>query len=198
VETARWSDLEQMIELWKRVAPHRQLAPALTARSLADWIRAAPGLDISSYLLVRSASGEILGFFAAWDQRAFKQLTVVGYSRRMKIARTAFNALAMVAGGERLPKRGAPLACASVVNVCVPGSRPDVLHALLLEAYGDLRRRGCSFLNIGLDVRDPLATALDGFFAQPTDVNAYVITTRRGVLPELLDGRTLHCEIALV
>jgi hypothetical protein len=47
-------------------------------------------------------------------------------------------------------------------------------------------------------VRDPLSAALDGLLAQPTDVNAYVMTTRRGVFPELLDTRPLHYEIGLV
>jgi hypothetical protein len=78
------------------------------------------------------------------------------------------------------------------------GDRPDVLRALLIAAHDDLRQSGFSFLNIGLDVRDPLSSALDGLFAQPTDVNAYVLTERSGVAPEVLDTRPLHYEIALV
>jgi hypothetical protein len=198
IEAARWSDLDQMVRLWGKVAPHRQLAPAFTATSMAEWIRGAPGLDISSYRLARSLNGELLGFFAIWDQRAFKQLSVVGYSRRMNVARAAFNTVAPTVGAERLPRRGEPLACVTAANICVLESRPDVLRALVVAAYNDLRGRRYSFMNIGLDRRDPLGTSLDGLFAQPTDVNAYVMTTRRGVTPELLDGRTLHYEIALV
>jgi hypothetical protein len=198
IETARWSDLNEMLRLWNKVAPQRQLAPVFTATSMAEWIRGAPGLDISSYRLARSVNGELLGFFAVWDQRAFKQLSVVGYSRRMSVARAAFNALAPAVSAERLPRRGEPLPCVSAANICVLESRPDVLRALVLAAYNDLRGRQYSFMNIGLDRRDPLGTSLDGLLAQPTDVNAYVMTTRRGVMPELLDGRTLHYEIALV
>lgn len=198
VETARWSDLNEMVRLWRKVAPHRQLAPAFTATSMAGWIQAAPGLDISSYRLARSVNGELLGFFAVWDQCAFKQLSVVGYSRRMSVARAAFNALVPVVGAERLPRRGKPLECVTAANICVMESRPDVLRALVIAAYNDLRGRKYSFMNIGLDLRDPLGASLDGLLAQPTDVNAYVMTTRRGVMPELLDSRTLHYEIALV
>ena len=198
IVSAHWGDLDAMVKLWNEVAPLRQLAPVATADSLARWIRSAPGLDISSFRLARSTNGEILGFLAPWDQRSFKQLTVVGYSRRMKLARIAFNAAATMADAEPLPKAGAPLSCVTATHVCVPEDRVDVLRALLLAAYGELRRSHCSFLNIGLDVRDPLAAALAGLFAQPTDVNAYVLTTRRGVLPELLDNRPLHYEIALV
>jgi ribosomal protein S18 acetylase RimI-like enzyme len=198
IESAGWRDLGPMEKLWNTIAPHRQLAPAVTTSAWAEWIRAAPGLDIESYTIARSANGEMLGFLAVWDQRSFKQLTVLGYSPRMKIARVAFNALAAVIGAERLPRRGAPLSCVTIAHICVPPTRPDVLRCLVLSAYSDVRRSRCSFMNIGLDRRDPLTAGLDGLLAQPTDVNAYSVTTRRGVLPELLDSRPLHYEIALV
>jgi ribosomal protein S18 acetylase RimI-like enzyme len=197
-ERARWIDVPQMGELWNRVAKGRQLAPVMNASSLGAWIRKAPGLDISSYRLARSASGELLGFFGVWNQQTFKQLTVLGYSRRMATARNAFNALARIVGAEPLPAPGSTLSCATLVHVCVPGDRPDVLRALLVDTHNDLRHSGVSFMNIGLDVNDPLGDALRGLFAQPTDVNAYVLAVRAGVAHEVLDGRPLHYEIALV
>ncbi len=198
VDQARWSDLDEMVALWNTVARLRQLAPVLSARSFADWIRNAPGLDISSYRLARSASGELVGFFAVWDQRSFKQLTVVGYSRRMNVARLAFNSLCPFIGVERLPAAGSPLECVTVANVCVPADRSDVLRAMLRSAYNELKGRRCSFMNVGLDVRDPLSKALSGFLAQPTDVNAYMMRIRSGVVPAPLDDRPIHYEIALV
>jgi len=195
---AAWTDIPQMGEIWNRVARRRQLAPAMTADSLATWIRSAPGLDISSYRLARARSGELLGFMAVWDQRSFKQLTVVGYSARMSAARKAFNFIAPIVGAEPLPPPGSPLRCATAFHVCVPGDRPDVLRALLIDSHNELRNTGCSFLNVGLDVADPLTAAMRGLFAQPTDVNAYVLALRSGIAPEVLDGRPLHYEIALV
>lgn len=197
-ERARWIDVPQMGELWNRVAKGRQLAPVMTASSLGAWIRKAPGLDVSSYRVARSEKGELLGFFAVWNQQAFKQLTVLGYSPRMAAARKAFNVVAPIVGAEPLPAPGAPLSCATLLHVCVPGDRPDVLRALLVDAHNELRHSGVSFMNIGLDVRDPLANALGGLFAQPTDVNAYVLALRAGLAPEVMDGRPLHYEIALV
>jgi hypothetical protein len=170
----------------------------MTGSSLAAWIRNAPGLDISNYRIARSASGELLGFFGVWNQQAFKQLTVLGYSRRMATARKAFNVVAPIVGAEPLPAPGSPLSCATLVHVCVPAARTEVLRALLVDTHNELRHSGVSFMNIGLDVNDPLRDALRGLFAQPTDVNAYVLAMRGGVAPEALDGRPLHYEIALV
>ena len=195
---AELRDLPPMIELWSRVARERQLAPVLTPRSLGEWISNAPGLSISRYRLAHSESGELLGFVGVWDQQSFKQLTVVGYSRRLAAVRRAFNVVAPIVGAEPLPGPAFPLRCATALHVCVPGDRPDVLRALLVDAHNDLRSSGFSFLNIGLDVTDPLSSALGGLFAQPTDVSAYMLAERSGIAPETLDARPLHYEIALV
>lgn len=198
IAPAGWGDLAEMAVLWSRVAPLRQLAPVLPANAMADWILGAPGLDISSYSLARSSQGELMGFIALWDQREFKHLNVIGYSPRMRAARSAFNLVAPMVGGEPLPRAGSPLNCVSIANICVPADRPRVLRALVISANNELRRSGCSFLNLGLDMRDPLTAAVSGLLAQPTDVNAYIVTTRAGVVPEHLDERPLHYEIALV
>lgn len=198
VDRAGWRDLEEMAALWKRIAPLRQLAPVLTVDDMAEFVDLAPGLDISSYRVARSRNGEMLGFFAAWDQRSFKQLNVIGYSARMRVARSVFNLVASVAGGERMPGTGHSLNCVTIAHVCVPGGTPEVLRALLTSTHNDLRRTGISFINIGLDTRDPLSSATDGFFAQPTDVSACVTKARSGVPCEPLDDAPIHYEIALV
>jgi hypothetical protein len=198
VAPASWNDLEEMVALWARVAPSRQLAPRMSASTLADWIRAAPGLDISSYSLARSGDGQLIGFCALWNQSTFKQLTIVGYSTRMGAARRAFNVLAPVLGVARMPAPGSALRCATVAHICVPGEHPEVFRALIVSAYNGLRLLRVSILNIGLDTRDPLSSAVHGLLAQSTDVNAYMVTARRGVIPEYLDLRPLYYDIGLV
>jgi len=97
-----------------------------------------------------------------------------------------------------MPDTGQALSCVTVAHICVPGDRPEVLRALVASAHNELRHAGVSFMNIGLDTRDPLSSAMDGFFAQPTDVNAYVTTSRSGVPSEPLNQAPVHYEIALV
>ena len=97
-----------------------------------------------------------------------------------------------------MPDTGQALSCVTIAHICVPGERPEVLRALVASAHNELRHAGVSFMNIGLDTRDPLSPAIDGLFAQPTDVNAYVTTSRSGVPSETLDQAPIHYEIALV
>jgi ribosomal protein S18 acetylase RimI-like enzyme len=197
VSRAGWNDLEEMAALWRDVAPHRQLAPAHDGDSLERWIRKAPGLDIEDFRLARTRAGQLLGFLGVWDQSDFKQLTVVSYSRRMAVARRAFNSIAAVAGAERLPSPGVPLNVVTATHVCVPADRAHILRSLLVSVHNELRGSACSLLNIGLDRNDPLTAALKGLFAQPTDVHAYLTNARgRGWNRDL--GGTLHYETALV
>ena len=198
VSTATSRDIEDMLELWSHVAPARQLAPVLTAETFERWIARAPGLDISSYRLARDASGRLAGFMAWWDQSTFKQSHVLRYSRRLRVARALLNGAATLTRGTPLPDVGELLRYCTALNVCVPGEAPEVLRALVRSSYSELRDAGYAFATIGLDVRDPLCAALNGLFAQPTDVNAFVYTTSGDYAGRSLADRPLHYEIALV
>jgi GNAT superfamily N-acetyltransferase len=198
VSTATARDIPEMLELWRRVGPARQLAPVLTDASFASWIAGAPGLGISSYRLARDTSGRLAGFMAWWDQVSFKQARVLLYSRRLRVARTLLNAAATVTHGMPLPAAGEELRYCTAYHVCVPGEAPEVLRALIRASYAELRAAGYAFATIGLDVRDPLCGALDGLFAQPTDVNAFIYTTSGDYAGPSLADRPLHYEIALV
>ena len=192
------SDIDEMVELWRRVAPTRQLAPVCSAESFADWIDRAPGLDISDYRLARDGRGRILGFLAWWDQASFKQLHVVRYSPRLRVVRTILNGVARLTRGVPLPDGGAALPYCTAFHVCVPGDSPEVLAALLRSSCRELRAARYALATIGLDARDPLCAALGGLFAQPTNVNAYVCTAGGAYTGPSLADRPLHHEIALV
>jgi hypothetical protein len=200
VDRASKEDLDEMVSLWQQVAPTRQFAPVHDAESFVAWTQSAPGLDISDYLVARRGNGRIAGFLGIWDQHQFKQMKVVDYSKQLRPIRSAFNVAASPMGVPPLPPPGGEVQYRTVVNVCVPGVAPEVLRALLLGAYGELRTGGYSLLTIGLDVRDPLAAALRGLLAQPTDVEAWVITpaVAGDARRPPLDTKPLHFEIALV
>jgi hypothetical protein len=187
-----------MAELWARVAPDRQFAPAFTAESLAAWIAAAPGLAITDYRVARDRLGCIVGFLGWWDEESFKQMQVTRYSPRLRVARAIVNALGGLTGGVTLPEVGGSLRYRTAVHVCVPAEQPGVLRALLRRGRAELRAARYPFATIGLDLRDPLCSALDDLFAQPTDVNAYVCTPNGDYVGPPLADRPLHYEIALV
>jgi hypothetical protein len=182
-----------MGELWGRVAPERNFATVHDGRSVAAWIDAAPGLEPSSYLLARRRDGGLAGFIGLWDQESFKQTRITGYAAKLAVVRRLFNAAAPRFGAPRLPPAGGALRHVTVVHVCVPASTPGVLRSLVVHAHNELRGGAYSFLAIGLDVRDPLAAAVSGLLAQPTDIWACVAMPRGADLTD----RPVHHEIAL-
>jgi len=198
VEAARHEDLDEMGALWRTTAPRRQFAPDLDAERLAAFIDGAPGLRIEDYLVARRADGRIAGFVALWDQHHFKQLRVLGYSRRLSVARHALNTIAGATGMPRLPDVGSTLPSLTAIHLCVPHTAPEILRALLLHAHALHRSTDRLFFTLALDRRDPLRVALRGMFAQPTYVGAYATTPAGRWRGCRLDGFPLHFESALV
>jgi len=126
-----------------------------------------------------------------------KQLRVTGYSVRLGAARTAINLLAPFIGAERLPGPGEVLRSGAVVDLCVPPTAPEVLRALLLAANRAAMGSGLSFLTLGLDVRDPLAAALRGMHAQPTDFSVCASAANGDYGGPPLGEGVIHFEPAL-
>ena len=198
VQPAESSDLEEMADLWMRLAPAHQFSQIYSASSLMSWIEAAPELDLSNYLVARSADGRLAGFMGLWDQSSFKRLRVTGYSRRLAAVRAGFNSLAPVVGAPRLPPPGGALQNLTAIHICVPPAEPKVLRTLVIDAYNRWRRRGYSFLNLGLDVTNPLSGGLSGLFAQGTDIWLCVASLSGRIGAVDLEDRIVHHEIALV
>lgn len=198
VEEATETDLEEMTGLWGSVAPARQFAPVLDAERLARWIAGAPGLHLDDYLVVRGRDRRLLGFMGVWDQRQLKTLRVLRYSPGLSVLRGVMSALAPLVGSAAPPAIGRALHYASALHICVPPDRPDVMRALVLAAYNRLHRTDRVFLNVALDVRDPLIAALGGMLATPTVIHAYATTPGGSWTGSALDDRPLHFDIALV
>jgi len=198
VRRAQAADLDDMAALWARLAPGRQFAAVCDPASFAAWIEAAPDLAVSDYRVARRPDGTLAGFMGVWDQSAIKRLRVTGYSWKLGLVRRVFNALTPLVGATRLPPPGGALRNLTAVQVCVAPEDPDVFRAIVIDAYNENRRRGFSFLNVGLDVSDPLAGALKGLWAQPTDIWVCVASLEEDPAGAACDGRPTHHEIALV
>ena len=198
VDRATEGDLEEMADLWTHIVPSRQYAAAFDADGLRRWIERAPGLCIYDYLLARDRRGRLVGFVGLWDQREMKTLRVLRYSPALSVLRGAVSALAPFVGATPPPPIGQPLHYASAVHLCVPTDGADVLRALVLAAYDRLHGTGRVFMNVALDAREPIASALRGLLATPTPIHAYVTTPRGAWTDSGLEDRPLHFETALV
>ena len=197
VSRADAADVAELSELWSRFASERQFAVHFDALDFARWIAAAPELRLEDYLVARDGTGRIVGFLALWDQHRFKQLHVAGLSPRGRLFRLLFNSAARTCGARPLPPVGDAVRCLAAVHVCVPPDRTDVLRRLLLAAI-EAAHGTASFFTIGLDVRDPLASALAGLRSLPSDVDLYATSADGKFGGPRSRARLCHFETSLV
>jgi hypothetical protein len=135
------SSLEGIAEFLRREGPRRQLSSVWTVdglRGLADY-----GLTSDDIIVARRDS-EIAGVIAFWDQSAYKQSVIRGYSGWLRAA------------APLLPRPGTELRSAYASLVCIAGDDPAVFESLLREVCAVAAARGFDYLLVGLDTRDPL------------------------------------------
>jgi hypothetical protein len=102
---------------------------------------------------------DLIGVVAAWDQRAFRQWRVTGYSPWLGLLRIPFNLVAKVRKMPLLPKPALPLDYFILSLACVRGNDRSVFKVLLEEVVRKKRRHYAFFL-AGLHERDPLLPEL--------------------------------------
>ncbi len=110
------------------------------------------GLAAGDFVLVREG-GSLVGVAALWDQSAFKQTVVQGYTGALRWAYPLVGFGARLAGAAPLPRPGQPLraAFAAFLTTAHDGVLPLLLRALLRRAAG----RGHAFVLLGLAESDP-------------------------------------------
>jgi hypothetical protein len=181
-----------------------QLAPVWTADDLAGGARCR-GLTARDLLVVHGPDhgsdhdpgGGVRGCAAIWDQRAFKQTRVRGYSPGLGRVRPALNPLLRLAGRPPLPPAGATVAMAYLSHIAVDGDDPDTFLALVARARRIARARGVDWLVTGFVAGHPLLGPLLRA-ARPRTYRAilYAVGWAPDAPPPALDGRRLHVEVA--
>jgi hypothetical protein len=184
----------EIVQFLRRHGSQQQFFPVWTADGLRQLTEL--GLHFEDIQVARS-NGKIVGVAGLWDQSAYKQTVVRGYSGWMRAAAPFYNLSAPWLGRPALPSTGAKLRGVYAAFVCIAERKIQVFDALLRELYNRSCERGFDYLLLGLDSRDsflPLARKY-----------AHVLYPSRlylaewpdgGKLYERLDHRTSYVDIA--
>lgn len=160
-EPATREDVPEMVRLLNQAGLRRQLAAAWSAETLLGLER--HGLPLSDFLLVRE-NGALVACGALWDQRAFRQTVIRGYSRSLAALWPWIDAAGRLFGTPRLPRLGATLAHAFLSPMAADEDLPELASAFLPEAAA----RGLEFVTLALPARDPRLSALQRRFTTQT------------------------------
>lgn len=164
----------EIVRFLRTEGSRRQFFPVWTEESLHN----LDGLKIEDIRIARRG-GAIAGVMALWDQTAFKQSIVRGYSGWMRMAQPF------------LPRVGEEIRGAYAALICA--SDPDVFADLLGAIRTLASERKFDYLLVGLDARDPNLPVARKYrhYAYPSRL--YLTD---GGLHEQLDQRPAYVDIA--
>lgn len=160
----------------------RQFCSVWTADALSRLDRL--GLRTEDLRIARRR-GAIVGVVGLWDQSAYKQAVVHGYSGWLRALRPI------------LPRVGDPVRSAYASLVCLANDDPTLFARLLREIYILARARRFDYLLVGLDARDPLLGVARGYRHWSYASQLYLGSWRNGeALHERLDDRPAYVDVA--
>ena len=142
----------------------------------------------------------VIGCLARWDQTAFKQVVIRGYSPRLARWRPVVNAVGGWVGLSRLPPVGATLRCAYLSHAAVDDDRADVFAALVSEQRRRARLDGADFVVAGFPAEHPFHAVLARRFRSRTYDSVIYLAAWEDAerCRDELDGRVLQPEVAVL
>lgn len=197
IEVGHDAAMDDIVACLDRHQPRFQLASRWTGADFRS--DRARGLRPTDFVVARRG-GRVVGCLAAWDQRAFRQVVVRGYSRRLRLLRPALNAVAPLVGLPYLPPVGEPLAFAYLSHLAVDDDDPVVFGTLVRAQCRRARQDGLSHVVVGFVPGHPLFAAVPPIArhrAYDSDLCA-AVWNDDDMAVAALDGRALHPEVALL
>ncbi len=177
-------DMAAIADFLRTHGRRRQFFPVWTERALRGL--SAYGLHPQDFIVARRG-GQMIGIIALWDQSAYKQTVVRGYSGWLKLAAPIWNSGAPLLRRGPLPRPGEALSSAYAALICIKDDDVAVFASLLREVYTLAQARGIRYLMAGLDARDPLLPAAKFY--------SHIFYPSRLYLAEWSDGGHLHEQL---
>lgn len=156
------------------------------------------GLTLDDFRLAEGPNG-IAGAIAVWDQRAVKQVRVMGYAGWPARLRPALNPILSLLRRPLLPRPGNELSQVYLSHAVLPDDATDAC-ALISAALAVARQKGAQVALLGLAADHPLRAAIAKYFSALTyETELYLVSWKCGPPPPVLDmGRMLAPEIAML
>lgn len=148
-------DRDELTNFLERHAARSQLSPKWDDALWLAFTR--HGVDRRDFRVVRE-KGRIVAAGAVWDQRAFRQVVVKGYTGAINWARPVINALARVGVAPPLPAPDTVLPQGAILGGAVDEPRHWAPLLRMLRAVAS--ERALTWLLVGRDARDPELDAL--------------------------------------
>jgi len=173
-----------------------QFAPAYRVEDFAVTCGMLRGLSTND-LYLRLRGREVAGMMAVWDQNAFKQSVVAGYSRILAAVRPALTLAAKFGLAPRLPRPGQSLPCLYAGLIASRDCDAALFQELVDTVLTDWTDRGYAYLLLGLSDRHPFSAMVAKRSTMAIESGIYLVywqDSRPDRLPST--DRIPHLEVA--
>ena len=186
---------DAILDCLHRNNARKQFAPYWTCDSLFS---SRSRLSPTDFFLALEGK-RVVGCLACWDQSAFKQTVVRGYSGSLARWRKIINFFSRFGNVPYLPEPNANLRHSYVCHLAIDEDNPIVFEALLRRAYNHNLERNYSYFMIGLAVSNPLHKIVEAYHPLTYISHIYLVDwDDNGDLLAKTDQRTPGPEIALL
>lgn len=187
------SELGMVIDYLNTFGATRNLFPVYCTEDFDP--RAGTFRDMErSQLFVAWDGDEIIGTFGLWDQTAFKQVVVEGYSSWLRFCRPMYNAWASWKRDPKLPKPGEVLEHVVGTLLVVRNDRADVADLLVSKAHESFCSTPTRLL-LGFDSRSPLSTSYAARASHEYTTGVYLVSWNPMQWKEYNTDRWIYLEL---
>jgi len=196
VRRAQYSDMPAIAQCLQGNAKQKQFYPVYLHNDFQSSNGFLKGFNFADFFLA-SRNNRIVGVMGMWDQRAFKQIVVRGYSQALGTIRPLHNRVAALFGSVKLPEIGSNLAVTYAFAIAVENNDVNIFEQLLAAVCNEANRRQCDYLAVGLHSRDSLCQGIKKIQHFLYKSNLYVVHWEDGTAEfDALDKRVPYLEIA--
>ena len=192
------ADMDALVSCLDRNGARFQFYPAWSRADLTG--PRTRGLSLDDFVVARR-DGALVGCVASWDQRAFKQVRVRGYSPRVSRWRPIVNAFSRITNVPHLPRVGDALQFAYLSHLAIDdredeGVIVDLVDAAVAMAY----QRGLDYVVLGLSAAHPFLAAVRHAFSHRAYESILYVAfwPDAAAIATSLDRRPSHPELAIL
>ena len=184
---------DAIVDCLNRNNPRKQFAPFWTRDSLFY-----ANLSPADFFLAVKAN-HVVGCLACWDQSAFKQTVVRGYSGALRRWRKVLNIFSRFGILPYLPEPNTPLRHSYACHLAIDHDDLLIFEALLRNVYNYSIEQNYSYFMIGLAESNPLRRVVESYHPLTYISQIYLVDWNENIdLLAKLDGRIPGLEIALL
>ena len=195
IRSARSADLPAMLDFLNSVGRRQQFFPLYRQEDFLAPDGLLRGLELDRTLLAERG-GRLVGLIAAWDQHAYRQQVVHGYSGWLRAVRPLYNLTARCRGSAGLPAPGQPLRTLIAAFPVIADDDPAVFSALLTALRCLCGGGPWTHLLVGMHERNPLLPIVRRFQSACYTSLLYLVCWPDGDAARMaLDGRPIYLEL---